>query len=115
MGGNAMRRLASTVVAIAGVAIVGITLLSPALAQQWPQRAVKFIIPFGAGAGADISARMFAERLQTRWGKPVVIENRPGGDGFVAITAFVQANDDHTLLWAAAGSFTVHPYQHDKV
>jgi tripartite-type tricarboxylate transporter receptor subunit TctC len=83
--------------------------------ETWPDRTVKFIVPFGAGAGADIGARLFAERLSTRWGKPVVVENRPGGDGFVAITAFVGANDDHTLLFAAAGSFTVHPYQHDKV
>jgi tripartite-type tricarboxylate transporter receptor subunit TctC len=84
-------------------------------AETWPDRTVKFIVPFGAGAGADIGARLFAERLSTRWGKPVVVENRPGGDGFVAITAFVGANDDHTLLFAAAGSFTVHPYQHDKI
>ena len=83
--------------------------------ETWPDRTVKFIVPFGAGAGADIGARLFAERLSTRWGKPVVVENRPGGDGFVAITAFVGANDDHTLLFGAAGSFTVHPYQHDKV
>jgi len=87
---------------------------SPA-AEPWPDRTVKFIIPFGPGAGADIGARLFAERLSTRWGKPVVVENRPGGDGFVAITAFLGANDDHTLLFAAAGSFTAHPYQHDKV
>jgi tripartite-type tricarboxylate transporter receptor subunit TctC len=87
---------------------------SPA-AEPWPDRTVKFIIPFGPGAGADIGARLFAERLSTRWGKPVVVENRPGGDGFVAITAFLAANDDHTLLFAAAGSFTGHPYQHDKV
>jgi tripartite-type tricarboxylate transporter receptor subunit TctC len=87
---------------------------SPA-AEPWPDHTVKFIIPFGPGAGADIGARLFAERLSTRWGKPVVVENRPGGDGFVAITAFLGANDDHTLLFAAAGSFTAHPYQHDKV
>ena len=84
-------------------------------AETWPDHTVKFIVPFGPGAGADIGARLFAERLSVRWGKPVVVENRPGGDGFVAITAFVGANDDHTLLFAAAGSFTVHPYQHDKV
>src|SRR5262245_65562324 len=84
-------------------------------AEAWPDHTVKFIVPFGPGAGADIGARLFAERLSSRWGKPVVVEKRPGGDGFVAITAFVGANDDHTLLFAAAGSFTAHPYQHDKV
>jgi tripartite-type tricarboxylate transporter receptor subunit TctC len=86
-----------------------------AQAQTWPQRPVKFIVPFGPGAGADIGARLIAERLQARWGKPVVVENRPGADGIVAIQAFVSANDDHTLLFAATGSFTVHPYQYEKL
>jgi tripartite-type tricarboxylate transporter receptor subunit TctC len=81
----------------------------------WPQRAVKFIIPFGPGAGADIGARLFADRLAKRWGQTVVVENRPGADGIVAINAFVNANDDHTLLFAATGSFTVHPFQIEKL
>ena len=99
---------------LAGVILFGAASSLPA-AEPWPDHTVKFIVPFGAGAGADIGARLFADRLSTRWGRPVVVENRPGGDGFVAITAFVGANDDHTLLFAAAGSFTVHPYQHDKL
>ena len=84
-------------------------------AQAWPQRPVKFIVPFGPGAGADIGARLVADRLPARWGKPVVIENRPGADGLVAIQAFVAANDDHVLLFAASGSFTVHPFQYEKL
>jgi tripartite-type tricarboxylate transporter receptor subunit TctC len=83
--------------------------------QQWPQRAVKFIIPFGPGAGADIGARLIQEKLQTRWGQPVVIENRPGGDSMVAIQAFLSANDDHTFLWAPSGNFTVHPVLYQKL
>jgi tripartite-type tricarboxylate transporter receptor subunit TctC len=89
--------------------------LTPVEAQTWPQRAVKFIVPFGPGAGVDIGARLIADRLPARWGKPVVIENRPGADGLVAIQAFVSANDDHTLLCSPSGSFTVHPYQYDKL
>src|SRR5438105_1594112 len=84
------------------------------MSQTWPQRPVKFIVPFGPGAGADIGARLVADRLTARWGKPVVVENRPGADGIVAIQAFVTANDDHVLLFAATSSFTVHPYQYDK-
>jgi tripartite-type tricarboxylate transporter receptor subunit TctC len=53
--------------------------------------------------------------LQQRWGQPVVIENRPGGDGFVAITGFLAANDEHTLLYAGMGTFTAHPYLHEKL
>ena len=48
---------------------------------------MRFIIPFGPGAGADIGARLIQERLQKRWGQPVVIENRPGGDDIIAIQA----------------------------
>jgi tripartite-type tricarboxylate transporter receptor subunit TctC len=105
-------RSLSWLIALSAILVLPAT---PAQAQDWPQRAVKFIIPFGAGAGADIGARLFSERLAARWGKAVVVENRPGGDGLVAISAFVGANDDHTLLFAASGSFTVHPYLHEKL
>jgi len=90
-------------------------LFSHAEAQDWPQRPVKFIVPFGPGAGVDIGARLLADRLPARWGKAVVVENRPGADGLVAIQAFVSANDDHVLLCSPSGSFTVHPYQYEKL
>jgi tripartite-type tricarboxylate transporter receptor subunit TctC len=83
--------------------------------QAWPQRTVRFILPLGPGSATDIAARLFAERLAQRWGQPVVVENRPGGDSFVAIAAFLGANDDHTLLFAGMGTFTAHPYLHEKL
>jgi tripartite-type tricarboxylate transporter receptor subunit TctC len=86
-----------------------------ASAQSYPQRAVKFILPFGPAAGVDITARLLGDKLSARWGKPVVIENRPGGDGLVAINAFTSANDDHTLLFVPASTFTAHPYVHEKL
>ena len=76
-----------------------------ASAQSYPQRAVRFILPFGPAAGVDITARLLADKLSTRWGKPVVVENRPGGDGLVAINAFISANDDHTLLFVPASTY----------
>jgi tripartite-type tricarboxylate transporter receptor subunit TctC len=84
-------------------------------AQAYPQRTVKFILPFGPASGTDITARLVAERLAARWGKAAVIENRPGGDGLVAINAFVAANDDHTLLWVPVGTFAVHPFEKEKL
>jgi tripartite-type tricarboxylate transporter receptor subunit TctC len=89
--------------------------LTGASAQSYPQRAVRFILPFGPGAGVDITARMLADHLATRWGKPVVVENRPGGDGMVAINTFTSANDHHTLLFVPTSTFTAHPYTHDKL
>ena len=71
-----------------------------ALAQThsaYPERAVRFILPFGPGSATDIAARLIAEKLQAKWGKPIVVEPRPGGDGLIAINAFLSANDDHVF------------------
>src|SRR6195256_3081877 len=84
-------------------------------AQIWPQRTVKFVLTLGPGSGVDIGARLIADRLSRRWSQPVVVENRPGGDGLVAISAFVGANDDHVLLAAPSGSFTAHPFIYKNV
>jgi tripartite-type tricarboxylate transporter receptor subunit TctC len=62
-----------------------------------------------------VAPRLMSDKLAARWGKPVVIENKPGGDGLVAITAFVAAADDHVLLYASSASFNAHPYMHEKL
>ena len=49
---------------------------------------MRFIVTLGAGSGVDIGARLFADKLSQKWGQPVVVENRPGGDGMLAITTF---------------------------
>lgn len=87
----------------------------PAAAQSWPQRPVKFLVTLGPGSGVDIGTRLLGERLSARWGQPVVVENRPGGDGIVAITSFLGAHDDHVLLAAPTSSFTAHPYLHENL
>src|SRR5215831_16727366 len=100
-----------------GVACLAVLVLAaqPSNAQTWPQRAVKFIVTLGPGSGVDIGARLIGDRLSRRWGQPIVVENRPGGDGLVAISAFVGANDDHVLLAAPSGSFTAHPFIYKHV
>jgi tripartite-type tricarboxylate transporter receptor subunit TctC len=103
-----MQRLAFGI-AFGAVAVI-VTAAKPVTAQSWPQRTVKLIVTLGAGSGVDIGARLLADRLSRRWGQPVVVENRPGGDGIVAIGAFVGANDDHVLLTTPSGSFTAHPF-----
>ena len=100
---------------IAVIALLAAPLAAPAQAQNWPTRPVKFIVPFGPGAGADIGARLFAEKLSQKWGQAVVIENKPGGDSIVAIQAFLSANDDHVLLFGPSGNFTVHPFNYSKL
>lgn len=99
------------------VLVVALVLLgaAPLHAQSYPQRTIKFIIPFGPGSGTDIAARLIGDKLSARWGQPVVVESRPGGDGLVSINAFLSANDDHTLLFVPVGTFAVHPYSHAKL
>ena len=88
---------------------------APVAAQSWPTRPVKFILTLGPGSGADIGARLLADQLTKKWDQPIVIENRPGGDGILAINAFVSAQDDHILLFAPSSSFIGHPYQHNDL
>jgi tripartite-type tricarboxylate transporter receptor subunit TctC len=108
-----LRRSLLTLVLLACAAVVA----APVSAQTpaWPQRPVRFLIPIGPGSGADITARLIADKLSQRWGQSVVVENRPGGDAMVAIMAMVNAKDDHVLLFAPASTFTAHPLLHDKL
>lgn len=74
-------------------------LATPAATQEpWPSRAIRIIVPFAPGGTADIPARIIADHLSRKFGKPVVVENRSGAGGAVGIRAVVQATDGHTLL-----------------
>ena len=84
-------------------------------AQIWPQRIVKLIVPLGPASGADVTARLLADHLSRRWGQAVVVENRPGADGIVGLTAFLSGSDDHVLLFTPTGTFTAHPFLHEKL
>jgi tripartite-type tricarboxylate transporter receptor subunit TctC len=83
--------------------------------QSWPVRPVKLIVPLGPGSAVDISARLFAERLSMIWDKPVIVENRPGGDGMVGTLSFIGARDDHVLMFSPSAAFLAHPYLHEKL
>ncbi|MBS0534947.1 MAG: tripartite tricarboxylate transporter substrate binding protein [Proteobacteria bacterium] len=109
-----MRFLRALAVALL-VAGAGALSSSHSQAADWPSRTVHFIIPLGPGSGADITARILADKLQAKWGQSVVVENRPGGDAMIAINAVINANDDHVLLFAPASTFTAHPLLHDKL
>jgi tripartite-type tricarboxylate transporter receptor subunit TctC len=110
-----MNKVRTALCALATAILIATTFATMSFAQTWPQRPVRFIVSLGPGSGADIGARLLADRLTSVWGQPVVVENRPGGDAVVAINAFISANDDHTLLYTPTSSFTAHPYQHDKL
>jgi tripartite-type tricarboxylate transporter receptor subunit TctC len=110
-----MRRIQRPLLAVLGMLAAYAVAASPAAAQTWPQRTVKLILPLGAGAGVDIGARLFGDKLSQKWGQAVVIENRPGGDGVVALGAFAKAHDDHVLLASPTSSFTAHPFLYENL
>jgi len=88
---------------------------TPLQAESWPQRAVRLIVPTGAGSSVDVGARLFAERLAKRWNQPVVVENRPGAEGVVGVSAFLNMHDDHALLVSFAGPMSVLPVTQGKL
>jgi tripartite-type tricarboxylate transporter receptor subunit TctC len=67
-------------------------------AQEWPTKPVRIITPFPVGSGPEGVVRLLADKLSRTWGKPVVVENKPGGNGFIAIDAFKRGATDGTDL-----------------
>ena len=111
-----MKQFRSSLFALLGLAALALPNVSAsAQTASWPTRPVRFIIPLGPGSGVDITARLVADKLSAKWGQPVVIENKPGGDAIVAINAVIGAADDHILLFAPASTFTAHPLLHEKL
>lgn len=79
-------------------------------AQAFPSRAVKIVTPYSTGVGPDLYVRALAELLQKEWGQPVVVEAKPGGNGFIAIEQVKKAAPDgHELLVLANSHLTINP------
>lgn len=88
---------------IVTAAIAALLLAAPAGAQEYPTRALRIIMPFGAGGGGDLLARVLAQRLQEGLGQTVIVDNRPGAGGNIgAEVAARSAPDGYTLLFTTA-------------
>ena len=89
----------------------GLTLAFAASAQNFPSKTVRIITPFPVGSGPEGVARLVADKLSRLWGQPVVVENRPGGNGFIAIDAFRRgATDGHDLIQLDNVHLTAYPH-----
>ncbi len=77
----------------------------PASGADYPNHAIKIIVPFAAGGGTDVLARIIAQNLNSKWGQPVVVENQPGASGAIGTRAAMKAPPDgYTLLMASTGA-----------
>src|SRR6478752_10892093 len=90
---------------IAALALTVCAFAAPAKAADYPDHAIKMIVPFAAGGGTDVLARIIAQNLNSKWGQPVVVENQPGASGAIGTRAVMKAPPDgYTLLMASTGA-----------
>lgn len=106
-GSRRFQLKAAALAALLGLAAFG---QAPALAQSWPAKPVRLIVPFPAGAAPDVIARLVADRLGSAWGQAVFVENRPGAGGIPGMAALVHAAPDgYTLGFVPAAVVTLTP------
>jgi len=106
-----MKKIAKLMMLAAGLLLAG-----AAAAQGWPQKPVRFIVPFPPGGATDISARLLGERLQDIWSQTVVIENRGGaGGGVGAAEAARAAPDGYTLFFPSGSVMTANQHIYAKL
>src|SRR5271169_7262753 len=98
-------------VRIVGLAIALLGLAAaPVRAEDYPARPIRILVPYAPGGIADIAARIVGAKLTDAWGQQVLVENRPGGNGFIAVgDAAKSAPDGYTLVMATAGDITINP------
>lgn len=106
---SSVTRMLRFIVSLVVLSLASFGVPSSASADGWPNRAVKIITPQPPGTGIDLAARLFADRLSARWGQAVIVENRPGADGVAGVSTFVNARDDHTLLFSFGSPITISP------
>lgn len=84
-------------------------------AQTWPQKPVRIVVSFPAGAPGDIVARMIQPELQKSLGQPVIVENKPGAGGNIGAQEVARATDGHTFLVGPDTMLTVNPHLYKKL
>lgn len=96
--------------------LLTLSLALAAQAQTFPTKSVRIITPFPVGSGPEGVARMVADKLSKTWGQPVTVENRPGGNGFIAIDAFKRGATDGTdLIQLDNVHLTAYPHLFKKL
>jgi tripartite-type tricarboxylate transporter receptor subunit TctC len=98
------------------VVILAATACLEASADEFPSRTVTIVSPYQAGGTSDIIARVLAQKLSERWGKNVIVENRPGANGGIGVTAVARSTPDGvTLLAVASSALTINPLFYPKL
>jgi tripartite-type tricarboxylate transporter receptor subunit TctC len=98
-----------------GFALAALCGGSPALAQSFPAKAVRVIVPFAAGGTPDVVGRIVAQQLSAQTGQPFPVENRAGADGIVGAQTVAESLPDGYTLLVTSSSFVINPSFHKKL
>jgi tripartite-type tricarboxylate transporter receptor subunit TctC len=101
--------VAELIVKAAASLLFAVALQTPALAQTWPAKSLRVVVPFTAASATDTIARIVAERLTQQFGQTLVVENRPGAGGTIGVGTVARAEPDGYTLLVHSSSFTVTP------
>lgn len=99
------------IVALASIALVPFA----AVAQDYPTKPVRILVPYPPGGASDVTARIIADRLSKKWGKPVFVENKPGVNGIIGTETIARADPDGSTIGLVASSHVTNPALYKKV
>jgi tripartite-type tricarboxylate transporter receptor subunit TctC len=103
-----MESLTMRILAVA--LLLAVSSAAPAAAQDYPSRPIRVLVPYAPGGISDIAARIIGGKLGEAWGQQVLVENRPGGSGFIAMEATARAAPDgYTLVMCTVGDVAINP------
>ena len=102
--------LTSRVAGLTLAAACAVAAVTPIHADEFPSQPIKIVVPYAAGGGTDILARLIGQEISASMGQPVIVDNRPGGSTFIGSDAVARARPDgYTLLASAASTFAINP------
>ena len=98
------------------ICTLALLMVSTVQAQTWPAKPIRLVVPFAPGGSSSIIARAFAAEMEKGLGQPIVIDNKGGGGGNVAMAEVARADPDgYTLIIGHIGTLAVNPFMYDKL
>ena len=94
---------------LCAIALLSVSFLSQSMAQSWPTRPIRAIVPYSPGSATDIIPRAVFAKVQEQLGQPIIVENRPGGSSTIGTAAVVKAEPDGYTILVASSAYTIVP------
>src|ERR1700738_959844 len=98
--------------ALAAAWLLGGSVHAESLADKYPDRAIRMIVPYPPGGSVDVLGRVIAQRMQENWGQTVIVENRPGAGTMIGTAAAAKADPDGYTLVVVVSAHTTNPAFH---